>query len=141
MSVEGAVSLDESNPEKAEWETVLEKQECGPSQRHCWLIEGLEDQAYSYIRLRMYPDGGIARFRVWGVAKPIFGKNVNEVLDLASALAGGVVVAASDSHFGAKENLILPGRGVNMGDGWETKRSRGAHVDWAIVKLVCIIRF
>lgn len=29
----------------------------------------------------------------------------------------------------------MPGRGINMGDGWETKRRRGPGFDWAIIKL------
>jgi allantoicase len=34
------------------------------------------------------------------------------------------------------DNLIMPGRGVNMGDGWETKRNRTPNnKDWVIVKL------
>jgi len=33
-------------------------------------------------------------------------------------------------------NLIMPGRGVNMGDGWETKRNRTpGNRDWVILKL------
>jgi allantoicase len=31
--------------------------------------------------------------------------------------------------------MLLPGRGVNMGDGWETKRRRTPGSDWAVVKL------
>jgi len=46
------------------------------------------------------------------------------------------VISASDEHFGRKANLLLPGRGMDMSDGWETKRSRGkGHVDWVVVKL------
>lgn len=42
----------------------------------------------------------------------------------------------SDQHFGVGSNLILPGRGKHMGDGWETKRSRvKGHKDWVIIKL------
>nr|MBA3609758.1 bifunctional allantoicase/OHCU decarboxylase [Chthoniobacterales bacterium] len=32
-------------------------------------------------------------------------------------------------------NLIMPGRSANMGDGWETKRRRGPGHDWLILKL------
>jgi allantoicase len=38
-------------------------------------------------------------------------------------------------HFGAKDNMIMPGRAKNMGDGWETGRRRGPGYDWAIVRL------
>jgi len=55
---------------------------------------------------------------------------------LSSVLMGGIAVEWSDQHFGKAGNLLLPGRGVDMGDGWETKRSRGKeHTDWVVVKL------
>src|ERR1700753_755032 len=83
----------------------------------------------------MFPDGGIARFRLFGIAVPVFPESVDEVFDLAAAVNGGVAVSCSDQHFGTKDNLLLPGRGVDMGDGWETKRTRGFHVDWVVVRL------
>ena len=45
------------------------------------------------------------------------------------------MVAASDEHFGAAAKLLLPGRGLDMGDGWETRRRRGPGFDWAILAL------
>ncbi|KAF3917603.1 Allantoicase [Arthrobotrys entomopaga] len=84
----------------------------------------------------MIPDGGIARFRVYGQPVPVFSKDLEEVIDTAHVSNGGLVVACSDQHFGRKDNLLQPGRGKDMGDGWETKRSRvKGHVDWVIVKL------
>ena len=56
-------------------------------------------------------------------------------IDLASIRHGGLVLGASDMHFGAKDNMIMPGRAKNMGDGWETRRRRGPGYDWAIVRL------
>jgi allantoicase len=33
-------------------------------------------------------------------------------------------------------NLIMPGRGLHMGDGWETKRNRTpGNNDWVVIKL------
>ena len=56
--------------------------------------------------------------------------------DLASALNGGVATSCSDQHFGVKSYLLLPGRGKDMGDGWETARSRTpGHTDWVVVRL------
>jgi len=55
---------------------------------------------------------------------------------LAHIFAGGRVLCVSDQHFGVGSNLILPGRGKNMGDGWETKRSRTKdHNDWVVIQL------
>ena len=45
------------------------------------------------------------------------------------------MLGASDMHFGARDNMIMPGRATNMGDGWETRRRRGPGYDWAIVRL------
>jgi allantoicase len=33
------------------------------------------------------------------------------------------------------QNLVLAGRGINMGDGWETARRRGPGNDWVILAL------
>lgn len=121
--------------EFAEWRTILPKQECGPSQRHAWLLPEVTKQAYTHVRLQMFPDGGIARFRLYGYAVPILPSDINTIFDLAATVNGGVAVSCSDQHFGTKDNLLLPGRGEDMGDGWETKRSRGDHIDWVIVRL------
>ena len=84
----------------------------------------------------MLPDGGIARFRLFGVVVPVFPMELSTTVDLAHVANGGLVVAYSDQHFGRASNLLLPGRGVDMGDGWETKRSREkGHCEWVIVKL------
>lgn len=121
---------------KGHWEPILGIQECGPSQRFGWKLSTPTTQRYTHVRLNMYPDGGIARFRLFGHAVPVFPADAAVVFDLAAAQNGGVAVACSDQHFGTKDNLILPGRGKDMGDGWETKRSREkGHVDWAIIRL------
>lgn len=119
----------------AGWEDILGRQECGPSRRHGWLLPTKTEKAYTHIRLQMFPDGGIARFRLYGDVIAVLPQDVNEVFDLAATVNGGVAVKCSDQHFGTKDNLLLPGRGEDMGDGWETKRSRGVHIDWVIVKL------
>lgn len=141
IAVEGAFITDEKEEEEVKkpgykgWETILAKQECGPSQRHGWLLDKITDKAYTHVRLLMYPDGGIARFRLYGVAVPVFPQDTSAVFELSATVMGGVATSCSDQHFGTKDNLLLPGRGKNMGDGWETKRTRGEHVDWAIVRL------
>lgn len=127
---------DVLNKDPQGWETILAKQECGPNMRQAWALPQETEKAFTHVRLLMYPDGGIARFRLFGTALPIFPADVHDVFDLAAAVNGGVAVSCSDQHFGRRENLLLPGRGVDMGDGWETKRSRGqGHTDWVIVRL------
>ncbi|KAF2005923.1 Allantoicase [Amniculicola lignicola CBS 123094] len=141
ISVEGCFVTDEKEEEEVEkagykgWEAILGIKECGPSQRHAWELEKITEKAYTHVRLLMYPDGGIARFRLYGTAVPVFPQSTDEVFELSATVMGGVAVSCSDQHFGTKDNLLLPGRGKDMGDGWETKRTRGEHVDWAIIRL------
>lgn len=143
IAVEGCFRSDADeeelkSPDFKGWTTILSRQECGGACRQAWtLAQGTEitKQAFTHVRLCMFPDGGIGRFRLYGDAVPVFPQDVNEVFDLAATVNGGVAVRCSDQHFGTKDNLLLPGRGVDMGDGWETKRSRGEHIDWVIVRL------
>jgi allantoicase len=90
----------------------------------------------THLRLNIFPDGGVARLRVHGEPKPdprllAPGRET----DLAAMELGGYVVVSSDMYFGHRQNLILPGRSLNMGDGWETRRRRGPGHDWTIVRL------
>ncbi|KAL1883084.1 hypothetical protein VTK73DRAFT_10010 [Phialemonium thermophilum] len=141
ISVEGCFSQDDEQVvswkgDRGGWETILGIQECGPSRRFGWKLTQPTKKQYTHVRLNMYPDGGIARFRLFGHAVPVFPEDKNSVFDLAAAQNGGVAVSCSDQHFGSKDNLLLPGRGKDMGDGWETARSRTkGHIDWAIIRL------
>jgi len=90
----------------------------------------------SHVRLRIHPDGGVARLRLFGHVRPdpdVFRGPGS--IDLAAIEHGGTIALASDSFFGPPSNLLLPGRGVNMGDGWETKRRRTPGSDWCVVRL------
>jgi allantoicase len=91
----------------------------------------------THVRLNIFPDGGVARLRVYGEVAPDFDKlkASAEPVDLASVVNGGRVIASSDSFFGHQQNLIMPGRPANMGGGWETRRRRGLGYDWIIVAL------
>ncbi|MBK7864918.1 MAG: allantoicase [Archangiaceae bacterium] len=90
----------------------------------------------THVRLRIFPDGGVARLRIYGEADPAPRTFWREgSVDLAAVENGGKVVEVSDQFFGPPSNLLLPGRGVNMGDGWETKRRRTPGSDWAVIRL------
>lgn len=131
------------------WEEILPKVPCGPLQHHVYAYSepGGTPKAYTHIQLQMIPDGGISRFRVYGVVQtPPIGFGVSEKrvdghpelnsLDLVHVLNGGRVVFTNDQHFGVGPNLLLPDRGKDMGDGWETARSRVPnHHDWVVVRL------
>jgi allantoicase len=92
--------------------------------------------AATHLRLRIFPDGGVARFRVYGEVVADWARLAKRGdVDLAAAEHGGVVVGCSDMFFGSRHNLIMPGDAANMGDGWETRRRRGPGHDWTIVRL------
>jgi allantoicase len=92
---------------------------------------------YTHLRLHIYPDGGVARFRAYGEVRPDWKRLLDEhkVLDLAAVEHGGMSLACSDEFFSNKQNLIMPGPSTHMGDGWETKRRRRGGHDWVIVRL------
>lgn len=91
----------------------------------------------THLRFKIYPDGGVARLRIYGNVLPDWQdlKKRNSEIDLAAAENGGDVPLASDMFFGHRHNLIMPGLAQDMSDGWESQRRRGPGHDWCIVKL------
>ena len=86
------------------------------------------------MRLNIYPDGGVARLRLFGEVRPEFGTLAMSI-DLLALENGGRAIACSDEHYGSMHNLNVAGRGANMGDGWETARRRGPGNDWVVFEL------
>uniref|UniRef100_A0A6Q2YG66 Allantoate amidinohydrolase n=1 Tax=Esox lucius TaxID=8010 RepID=A0A6Q2YG66_ESOLU len=77
----------------------------------------------THLRLNMYPDGGIARLRVYGVGQKDWScVTTKDEVDLVALVNGGVCLGYSDAHYGHPRNMIGLGRSANMGDGWETAR-------------------
>lgn len=118
--------------EQVEWQSFLPNSILGSSQHHIFHVES--EQVFTHIRLNIFPDGGVARLRIYGEVQ-IQIKDSGQTLDLLALENGGRVIAYSDAHFGHPRNLINPGRGVNMGDGWETKRRREPGFDWCVLAL------
>ncbi|XP_061785074.1 allantoicase isoform X1 [Nerophis lumbriciformis] len=77
----------------------------------------------THLRLNLYPDGGVARLRVFGVGqRDWLSVPSNQDIDLLSMANGGVCLGFSNAHFGHPRNMIGMGSGCNMADGWETAR-------------------
>ena len=129
-SLEACVS-DEDHPAGG-WTELLPKVPLSGDSHHYHDIE--DDRRFTHVRLNIYPDGGIARLRLYGEIVPRF-ENTADVVDLFALKNGGRALCASDEHYGSIHHLNLPGRGLNMGDGWETARRRGPGNDWVVVKL------
>jgi allantoicase len=122
-------------PEAGPWTTILSKVALRGDSENLFAVN--DSRPWTHVRLNIFPDGGVARLRVFGEAEIDWTRiaRSKRVIDLASILNGGLVLGASDMHFGAKDNLIMPGRAKNMGDGWETRRRRGPGHDWVVVRL------
>jgi allantoicase len=95
------------------------------------------ERRFTHVRLRIYPDGGVARLRVLGDVAPDWARlgAHGGLVDLAALENGGRSILCSDMFFGSRNNLIAPGRPHNMSSGWETRRRRGPGHDWNIVRL------
>lgn len=119
-----------------QWKEILPKLPLQPGSQNIFEIEDRQN-IYTHLRLHIYPDGGVARLKVYGEVFKDWSKvNSNELIDLAAATNGARSVLCNDMFFSHMDNLIMPGRGVNMGDGWETKRNRTPNnKDWVMVKL------
>jgi allantoicase len=133
-SIDNSPSLDRVTGGEVRWESLLPKSELKGDTQNFFETKG--DKRFTHLRFSIFPDGGVARLRVHGQVVPderIFADG--REVDLAALENGGLVVGASDMHYGNPQNMIMPGRSTHMGDGWETKRRRGPGHDWAIIKM------
>jgi allantoicase len=134
-----AASLDaclyDGDPtDKTTWTTVLPSTSLKGDAHHVFKVGS--DGVWSHVRLNIYPDGGVARLRVYGRPHRDWSRiDRAKPIDLVAALNGGRAVAWSDQHYGTPMSLLLPGRGQVMGDGWETVRRREPGNEWAILQL------
>ncbi|MDO6765654.1 allantoicase [Agarivorans sp. 1_MG-2023] len=114
-----------------QWQALLPASALSADNSH--FFEVSTEQAISHVRVNIFPDGGIARLRIFG--QPAATANSDQRIDLIALKNGGRVVGFNDAHYGTPSNLLAPGKGVNMGDGWETRRRREPGNDWCIIAL------
>lgn len=122
----------EARDGRGPWWEVLKRSPLKGGQSNFFAVEDL--RPFTELRLNIFPDGGVARLRAYGQVVPAWPKS-KALVDLAAVGNGGVALLASDMFFSHPNNLLMPGRAKNMGDGWETKRRRGPGNDWVIIKL------
>lgn len=138
VSLEACVYTGESQnplPEaNMEWVEILPQSPVQPHSRNLFRINS--DKPWTHMRFNIFPDGGVARLRIYGEQHIDWNRFLpGEPIDLAAVQNGGRALLCSDMFFSDKNNLLMPDRGINMGDGWETKRRRDNGNDWVIVKL------
>ncbi|SEF82379.1 allantoicase [Marinobacterium lutimaris] len=132
-----ACYLPESDPDDStEWTMLAGPVTLGPSQHHLVAAQipaDKQDSAWTHVRLNILPDGGVARLVVYG--SPSAELKEGDELNLAARELGARVVSWNDSHYGHPNKILMPTKGINMGDGWETRRRREPGNDWCLIEL------
>jgi allantoicase len=119
--------------ESARWVEIVPRSSLKGDTPHAFEIPAGSRHRYSHVRLRIFPDGGVARLRVHGVVVPDPALLEGLTFDLAALENGGDVLACSDRFYSAPRNAISPGLSRVMGEGWETRRRRSAGNEWLAV--------
>ncbi|WP_433724148.1 allantoicase [Nocardia sp. CA-129566] len=129
-SVQGQPSPAELR--QADWVSLVAKSEIEGNTDN--FFEVTDERRFTHVRLSIYPDGGVARFRVHGTALPD-PRFLSGTVDLAALEHGGQVVDCSNMFFSAPTNILLPGRSRQMDEGWEGARRRDSGNDHVTVRL------
>jgi allantoicase len=120
--------------EDAGWRELLPQADLNGDANNYFPVDS--EAAVTHLRLNIYPDGGVARLRIYGEVQPDPSQHeTGNAIDLLSMKNGGRALLASDEHYGSMHNLNLPDQGTHMGDGWETARRRGPGYDWVVFEL------
>jgi allantoicase len=115
------------------WTTVVPETDLGPDARHAFPVT--DPHRYTHVRLRIMPDGGVARLHVHGTPLPDPRELAAGPVDLLAAALGGHPLACSDDFYSHPANLLLPDPAATMGEGWETRRRRAPGNDWVELAL------
>src|SRR5215218_3459178 len=134
-TLSGLRTVEELTDESVQWVPLLPQSPLAGDSQNRFSVQ--YNERLTHLRFKIFPDGGVARLRVYGIVSPDWERLTRSGgdVDLAAAENGALVISCSDMFFGHRHNLIMPGRAANMSDGWETKRRRGPGHDWAIIKL------
>jgi allantoicase len=132
-SVEGARVDGYRDVAGAEWVPLVPRSPLTGDAQHVFQVSS--ERRYTHVRLRIYPDGGVARLRVHGTVVPSPELLDGLTFDLAALENGGDVIACSDRFYSSPRNVISPGLSRVMGEGWETRRRREPGNEWLVVRL------
>ena len=133
-AIDGNPDVETLTSESIPWREVLPISGLKGDSQNPFTIQ--KSDRVTHLRFKIFPDGGVARLRVYGEVIPDWSALARRgEIDLAAVENGARVLHCSDMFFGHLHNLIMPGRALDMSDGWETKRRRGPGYDWAVIKL------
>ena len=102
-------------------------------------FEAADGRRWTYVRLSIYPDGGVSRLRVLGSVVPD-PRLLSGTVDVMAMQNGGRVLDCSDMFYSAAANLIRPGTAATIAEGWETARRRDGGNDWVLFGLAAATR-
>ena len=133
ISMDGCNSKP-NNTKNFKWKTLVSKKKTKANSPH--IFKTSSKSVFTHIKLNIFPDGGVARLRLYGSISKENNNFTNKTINLASLLDGASVIACNNEHFGKAENILAPGKAKNMGDGWETRRRRDKGFDWLILNSI-----
>lgn len=131
VSIDRLASQARVPPEDAPWQPLVPTTTLTGNSRLA--VAAHTRTPVTHLRFNIFPDGGVARLRVYGQVAAAFAPG--ETIDLAAIENGALPVACNDEHFGKLAYMLQPGKARDMGDGWETRRRREPGHDWAIISL------
>jgi allantoicase len=134
-SLPGQPSVAELTADDVEWTPLVPRTAVGGHAANGFAVDVA--RRLTHLRLRQFPDGGIARLRVYGdaVPDPVWLAALG-TFDVAALEHGGHVEDTSDRFFSPGSNTLAPGRSATMDEGWETRRRRDDGHDWIRYRLV-----
>ncbi|HEY3608017.1 MAG TPA: allantoicase [Pseudonocardiaceae bacterium] len=115
------------------WEEIVPRSPLAGDTANVFTVAG--SRRYTHVRLRIVPDGGVARLRVHGTPVPDPQWLTDVPFDLAALANRGKVVRCSNWFYSPPDNMLQPGESRYMSDGWETARRRDDDHDWAVIRL------
>ncbi|WP_419769379.1 MAG: allantoicase [Candidatus Marinarcus sp.] len=119
--------------DSVEWIDLLTQSDLKGHTKHDF--NSLSQTELTHLRVDIYPDGGIARFKAFG--EICFDEKLyeQENINVASMRNAARAVYTNNEFFGPLKNILKDEEAVNMGDGWETRRRREPGFDWGIIEL------
>ncbi|HRE91759.1 MAG TPA: allantoicase, partial [Myxococcota bacterium] len=124
------------------WQTLIAKTKVERGAHNLMPVPpSAASQRVTHVRLKIFPDGGVARFRAYGKVKPDWSRLLGgQLVDLASVAWGGKALASNDAFFSSRDNINMPWSSRRMDDGWETRRRRSYNAsadggDWILLQL------
>ena len=131
--LEGYPGPAELSDPAVEWHEIVPRSSLRGDDHNLFAVT--DPRCFTHVRLSAFPDGGIARLRIYGEAIPDPRQVDGLTIDLAGQQHGGLVVASSDGFYGPASTINRPDEARTMGEGWESRRRRDDGHDHAVIRL------